>query len=285
MSDQDPRLAAESLADAWREAGEDHRRWLDEGAPHSEELAPFVSRETKSMPELLPLPKDVVDQEFSGESFEALSRYANRVLKANQLTNLVSRKDPVTQIRTNILDSLPLALLWEHVSRETDEREAPNFILDAGTGSGVPGIPLQFALPGLGMKSPPLLLVESRVRKAEFLERSIDVLDLERTAIWGERLEDGRLVGWLEETGWPAPGLLTTRGLSSVTQTLRWSRGLVREEWLSRALFIKGAPGIRREWDEEGSSWAKTGWVFPEIHCFFAGGRELCVLEGYRPFE
>lgn len=285
MSELSHDLSAESLASAWQRALDDHRRWLAEGAPHSEPLAPFVSRETESMPHLRPIPEELLSQEFSAECFEALSGYAHRVLKANQLTNLVSRKDPVTQIRTNILDSLPLALIWDRVSRETEEFEAPNFILDAGSGSGVPGIPLQIALKGLGRKSPPLLLVESRVRKAEFLERSIDVLDLERTEIWGDRLEDGRLVSWLEETGWPAPGLLTTRGLSSVTQTLQWSRGLVRDEWLARTLFIKGAPGIRREWDEEGRRWAKTGWVFDEIHCFFAGGRELCVLAGYHPFE
>ena len=285
MSAPESMLSAEALAEAWSLACAGHLRQLEDAAEASEDLDPFVSRETKLEPRLSWMDAESVSRALSSVCFERLSLYANKVLEANRVLNLVSRKDPVAQIRRNLLDALPLALLWQHVSRETEDRDSPNFILDAGSGSGVPGIPLIMAIGDIEGKAPPLLLVESRGKKAEFLWKAVEELEMDRAEVWNGRLEDPDLVDWLEESGWPAPGLLVTRGLGSVYQTQQWCRKLAKAEHLSSMLLVKGSPGMRREWEEEGRRWHRNGWEIPTLHLFADGERELCALEGYRPLD
>ncbi len=285
MTTNESRISAKSIADSWLRACQAHERWLEDGAIPSEDLEVFASNETDQCPGLLPLAMDVVSTKLDMACFERLSCYASQVLEANRLLNLVSRRDPEAQILTNIMDALPLALIWEHVSRETELRESPCFVLDAGSGSGVPGIPMVFAIEAMIGKAPPLLLVESRGRKADFLTEAINMLDLERAEVWNGRLESPELVTWLEESGWPTPGLLITRGLGSVSQTLQWCRALAREESLSSMLLVKGTKGIRREWDEEGSRWQRSIWKQATLHTFVGEDRQFCALEGFRPLD
>jgi 16S rRNA G527 N7-methylase RsmG len=285
MSTSESMISAEALMEAWSLACKGHKRWLEDASEASEDLDPFVSRETDSCPRLIPLTVESISRALDEAFFERLSVYALKVLEANRILNLVSRKDPVAQIHRNIMDALPLALLWDHVSRETEHRDSPNFIMDAGSGSGVPGIPVAMAIESFTGKAPPLLLVESRGRKAEFLWKTIEELELERAEVWNGRLEDQDLVDWLEESGWPAPGLLMTRGLGSVSQTLQWCRKLAKGEYLSSMLLVKGSPGIRREWEEEGRRWPRSGWEIPSLHLFVDGEREFCALEGHRPLD
>ena len=270
-------LLADAIAAAWTRFRDEHAHWLEQGASFSADLA---SIRGAGAPSCAAMPLHLLPPRPDAATLDRIEGYAQRVLQANQRLNLVSRKDPAAQILVNIMDSWPLVGLWAEVSRETTGEEPPLFIIDAGSGSGVPGIPLQILLEGLGERAPALLLVESRGRKAEFLERSLDLLGLDRAVVWPGRLEDPELPAWLEEEGWPAPGLLTTRGLSDVAQTQEWSRGLVREEWLSSALLVKGAPGLAREWAESARDWGRRGWRHPRVHVFRGGGREICYLEG-----
>lgn len=282
MPDLRSELSPEALSLAWRRDRDAHCRWLTSGCHASAALQPFVSRETESTPQLKPIPMEWLNVEPSETCFQRLADFAALVLEANQRLNLVSRRDPVAQIRTNILDSIPLSLLWAHVSRETEHYEAPNFLLDAGSGSGVPGIPLQLILDEMAGPTPALLLVESRGRKADFLERCLGSLSMEKAAVWAGRLEDVELSAWLEDSGWPSPGLLMTRGLTDVAKTLQWTRRLVQGDWVSSFLLVKGAPGMGREWRETGSRWGRSGWSIPNLHLFVPGEREYCLLEGRR---
>lgn len=63
----------------------------------------------------------------------------------------------------------------------TDARD----VLDAGSGAGVPGIPLKVVTPGLRMT-----LVESRQRRVSFLSTAVRELGLTETRVVGSRLED-----------------------------------------------------------------------------------------------
>ncbi len=285
MSSPEFKLSADALSEAWSAACSGHMRWLTGAAETSEDLDPFVSRETDTQPGIVPVSADSISQALSADFFEHLSLYASKVLEANRVLNLVSRKDPESQISRNIMDALPLAFLWQHVSRETEDRDSCGFIMDAGSGSGVPGIPVAMAIACLEGKAPPLLLVESRGKKAEFLWKTIDELGMDRVEVWNGRLEDPELIVWLEESGWPAPGLLMTRGLGSISQTLQWCRGLAKGEYLSSLLLVKGSPGFRREWEDEGRRWKRSGWKFPSLHLFTDGEREFCALEGFRPLD
>lgn len=275
-------LTAGALAEAWKRDCDAHRRWVDAGNPVPDALRALVSRGTSTAPRVTPLSPSALEPAPSTATFERLEAFGALVLEANKSLNLVSRRDPAAQIATNILDSLPFAAIWDDVSRETGpDDEPPLFVLDAGSGSGVPGIPTQLLLAERGV-APALLLVESRGHKADFLDGCLDALSLERAGVWGGRLEDPSLPEWLEDEGWTAPGCLVTRALASVVETLHWTRGLTADEWLNRACLLKGAPGLAREWADEGKRWTKTGWRWPGIVVFQACDRPLCLLRGDR---
>lgn len=273
MSEQ---LRAEALKASWERELEAHARWLEAGAPLPPTLQPSAWRSTARP---TPLPMENLGAIPSPSCFERLELHARRVLEANEQHNLVSRREPERQILVNLLDSLPFAGAWVEVSRETGpEDESPRCLIDAGSGSGVPGLPLQLLLADRGAQFPDLLLVESRGNKADFLEATLEALALDRAGVWGGRLEDPALPVWLEEEGWTGPACLLARAIGSVRDTLSWCRPLLGEEWLSDALHLKGHEGLLREWEADGRLWTRDGWKLPSLYLFMGSERLLCFL-------
>jgi 16S rRNA G527 N7-methylase RsmG len=218
--------------------------------------------------------------EFPAALFERLEAYGRRVLEANLRINLVSRRDPETQILNNILDALPILLggpalfgprgklaergemeergeASDPVSRET---EPPLFLIDAGSGSGLPGVPIRMGLDHLPdyPKPPFLLLIESRERKAYFLLRLLEHLELPRAEAFHLRLESTLLPEMLSERDLNGGGIIVARALASIDQTFKWSRGIA--DRLEAALFIKGGPGLLREFENDPMKWKRRGW-------------------------
>jgi len=256
-------LAAAEIRRRWREACEQHLRG-------------DVSRETPSAFPSLSLREEMLETELPMACFEKMELYARRVLEANAEINLVSRRDPVEQILVNLLDSLPLAYLWPVIAPEA------RFLLDAGSGSGVPGIPVWLALtsmPGPGRERPPeLVLLEARKGKAAFLSSVLESLSAGSAGdahSYPGRLEEPPFSTWLDEQIPEGSGLLCARALASVDRALHWSRRTRHR--LDAAAFVKGATGLGKEWHEERSRWPKRGWeagdVFhfhrPEHDCFY----------------
>ncbi|MDA1073245.1 MAG: 16S rRNA (guanine(527)-N(7))-methyltransferase RsmG [Proteobacteria bacterium] len=85
-----------------------------------------------------------------------LIEYRDLLLRWNQVTNLVSRKDIDRLEARHLVDSLTL-VPWLNGER----------IADLGSGGGLPGIPLALASPERHFT-----LVERRERKARFLEQA-----------------------------------------------------------------------------------------------------------------
>jgi 16S rRNA G527 N7-methylase RsmG len=271
-------LSAAAIGKAWERELKAHEAWLAAGAPLPEAaLDPAL----KLAPTFRPLALAGQRLEPSPACLERLEAYAHRVLEVNEHLNLVSRRDPEQQILINLLDSLPFAMALAMVSRETEpEVEPVRFLLDAGSGSGVPGLPVHLVLEDKTANSPELLLVESRAQKADFLDQTLEFLRLDRAGVWGGRLEDPSLPLWLEEEAWSGPGCLLSRALGSVADTMGWCRGLQGEEWLREALLLKGIPGFTKEWLAEGRSWARGGWSFPAQLLFMGSERPLSFLWG-----
>jgi 16S rRNA (guanine527-N7)-methyltransferase len=76
------------------------------------------------------------------------------------------------------------AQLIENVSRETLGANAGGPWLDLGSGPGFPGLVIAALNPNM-----PVVLVESRARRVEFLQRVIDTLKLTKCRVEGQRLE------------------------------------------------------------------------------------------------
>jgi 16S rRNA (guanine527-N7)-methyltransferase len=90
--------------------------------------------------------------------------------------NLVSAASLSEVWQRHIVDS---AQLLTHVPRETTGPW-----LDLGTGAGFPGLVVAALRPDL-----PVILVESRARRIDWLYRAIEALDLQNTQVIGQRLE------------------------------------------------------------------------------------------------
>lgn len=155
--------------------------------PHAADVAPYVSQFGR--------PADAVLSDL--ESFCAL------LVKWNAVQNLVSRETVGDIWRRHIVDSLQVLPMI----RSTDR-----WILDLGSGGGLPALPLAIALKGTGRK---ITMVEPIGKKAAFLRTAIRELGLE-AEVRNVRIEqiDSR------ETG-PAD-LITSRALASLSQLCTW---------------------------------------------------------------
>lgn len=121
--------------------------------------------------------KAYVEGLATSETFDRLEHYTQLLLAENQQQNLISKPSEANLWVRHIADS---AQLLHYVP--TDTGEGP--WLDLGTGPGLPGLVIAILRPQL-----PVVLVESRKRRVEFLERCIDELDLGNCRVEGMRLE------------------------------------------------------------------------------------------------
>jgi 16S rRNA (guanine527-N7)-methyltransferase len=110
-----------------------------------------------------------------------LNRYCDEIELFNPAYGLVSVKDRNELILKHILDSLaPLKLIKELINGSSCPR-----IVDAGSGAGLPGIPLALALPDVSFT-----LVEQTGRRAGFLRNTAAVLPLPNVEVLETRVEE-----------------------------------------------------------------------------------------------
>jgi len=107
---------------------------------------------------------------------ERLGQFIAMLAEENTRQNLVSNASLGEVWRRHIADS---AQLLPFVSRET-----PGPWLDLGTGAGFPGLVVAILRPDM-----PVLMVESRARRIEWLQRVCDTLGLQRARICGSSVE------------------------------------------------------------------------------------------------
>lgn len=115
------------------------------------------------------------------EGLARIEAFAALVLEENQRQNLIAKPTEAHIWQRHIADS---AQLIENVSRETFGANAGGAWLDLGSGPGFPGLVIAALYPNM-----PVVLVESRSRRAEFLTRCIAALDLPKCRVEAQRLE------------------------------------------------------------------------------------------------
>lgn len=171
------------------------------------------------------------------ESFCAL------LLRWNAVQNLVSRETEGDLWRRHIVDSLQLLPLI----RETDR-----WILDLGSGGGMPALPLAIALKGTGRR---FTLVEPVGKKVAFLRSAIREFGLD-AEVRNSRIEaiDSR------ETG-PAD-LITSRALAALDQLCAWSEPFFGPQ--THAVFHKGREHAA-EIQQSGLAWKVDVVLTPSV--------------------
>lgn len=113
--------------------------------------------------------------EYDSQARDRLDKLIAMLREENDRQNLVARQSLSDVWRRHVADSAQLLL---HVPRES----AP--WIDLGSGAGFPGLIVAILRPHCE-----ILLVESRRRRAEWLERVRQALALDCLHIWGRRLE------------------------------------------------------------------------------------------------
>lgn len=112
----------------------------------------------------------------SAEAVEKLDLFLAALREENTRQNLVAKPTLEIAWQRHLADS---AQLLTHVPRET------GMWMDLGTGAGLPGLVIAIMRPDR-----PVMLVESRRRRIEWLERMVDELDLFKCEVAGTRLEN-----------------------------------------------------------------------------------------------
>lgn len=109
------------------------------------------------------------------DALTLFTRFGLKVHEHAARTSLIARGDRGHLFTRHVLDSLNPVSLFE---------SAPRAILDVGSGGGFPGIPLAIAWPRTSVT-----LLESRDRKAGFLEMVVRDLGLGNVRVVCDRLE------------------------------------------------------------------------------------------------
>jgi 16S rRNA (guanine527-N7)-methyltransferase len=117
-----------------------------------------------------------------------LEQFAALVLEENQHQNLIAKATEPHLWQRHMADSAQLVDV-SHGSEallkaETFGANAGGPWLDLGSGPGFPGLVIAALHPNM-----PVVLVESRARRAEFLNRAIEALGLPKCRVEGQRLE------------------------------------------------------------------------------------------------
>ncbi len=116
-----------------------------------------------------------VSERCDETAMERLTFFIRELAEENERQNLVSRGTLHIPWQRHIADS---AQLLDHVPRET------GLWLDLGSGAGPPGLIIAIMRPHW-----PVMLVESRARRIDWLERIIVEIGLPGCTVAGKRLE------------------------------------------------------------------------------------------------
>lgn len=147
--------------------------------------------------------------ECDDAAFDRLDRFVTLLAEENARQNLVSAASLGEVWRRHIVDS---AQLLAHVPRGTSPW------LDLGTGAGLPGLVIAALRPECEV-----LMVESRAKRIEWLERARIALGLDRARVLGSRLEqvETRKVSVISARAFaPLDRLLTLSARFSTSDTL-----------------------------------------------------------------
>lgn len=118
---------------------------------------------------------------LSDDKVHGLVVYLELLLKWNRVMNLVGRNDWRVVLNDLVVDSFFLDSFLSGIFQAKDDAT----MFDLGAGAGLPGIPLR-----LVWKYGTFYLVESRTKRAVFMNQAIVAMNLENTFVLNCRVQD-----------------------------------------------------------------------------------------------
>ena len=125
--------------------------------------------------------RDYVASLCDAPAMARVERFAGLLLAENINQNLIAKPTESIIWQRHIADS---AQLLAHVSRETEIKSGDRPWLDLGSGPGLPGLVVAAMRADM-----PVVLVESRRKRFEWLEKTVGELGLSNCRVEGSRLE------------------------------------------------------------------------------------------------
>ena len=147
---------------------------------------------------------------------ERLLEYAGLLQKWNRTYNLTAIRDPLAMVAHHLLDSLAVL---PHLPLAPERAR----IADAGSGAGLPGIPLAIARPRWHVA-----LAESNQKKSAFLRQAAIELGLQNVEV-----HEGRVEAWRPQ---PLFDLVISRAFAALSEFIAACRHLVAPEGLLAAM-------------------------------------------------
>jgi len=156
---------------------------------------------------------DTIEVQLNNEQLESFSKFMGFMIKWNDRVRLTSITEETEVIDKHFIDSL--TALKANVIKDNDK------ILDLGTGGGFPGIPLKFINPTID-----LTMLDSRLKKIEYLKEVIDAFALENTiAIHGRAEDYGQLPNYREQFD-----IVVSRAVANLTVLSEYCLPFVKKE-------------------------------------------------------
>jgi len=149
---------------------------------------------------------------FDEEKIEQLMCFIKLLEKWNKAYNLTSIRNTEDMVSLHLLDSLAVLPFIEG-----------KYVIDIGTGAGLPGIPLAIYLPGIDFT-----LLDSNAKKTRFVQQAILELKLNNVTVCHSRVEN-----YLPETSFDT---VITRAFASLSDIVKLSAHLVSQSGIILAM-------------------------------------------------
>lgn len=169
---------------------------------------------------------------------EKLKLYLELLLKWNKVMNLVGPSDWKLILNDLVLDSFYLSSFITGLIKKNTSLTT----LDLGAGAGLPGIPLRVV-----WKTGDYYLVESRGKRAVFMNQAIAAMDIENTFVIRRRAED------IDQTILPA-GMIISRAFMPWDDLLPLAGAMLQNKGLLIVLSNRNYSGE----DAQGFRMAKS---------------------------
>ncbi len=175
------------------------------------------------------------------EKLEKLVKYHKLLLSERERLNLYSLKDTERLIKYHFVDSAVVTkLLPENKT-----------VADLGSGAGFPGVIIRIFRPDLKV-----YLIESKHKKAVFLEKVVLELDLKDCYVLNQRLEEIKNIKF---------DILISRLVAPLRKTLKWLQSKENNLKPNMLILYKKTKVIERELKESEKLLARTGYQKKDI--------------------
>ena len=158
---------------------------------------------------------DELSIEINNEKKEKILTFINLALDFNKTHNIFSRSSEQEVFEKDVLDSYP-------ITKFIDNKKT---ILDLGSGGGFPGLVIAIIKPNNNV-----YLLESNQKKAYFLRKIIDELDIKNGIVINENITKRNSLGTFD--------IITARAFAKIGKIIELTRNNLKKE--TEYLLLKG---------------------------------------------